>query len=268
MLEKQFNNWLKKKQLDEYARYGFELDSRNIKKDPENDNPIQSVNLEYISKLLAKKAYGVKFPVRNNFFGEVQWGTSDGALQVKFSPLGGLNASVRKLIHTTNGEPVWICKKVLEIRHTYDEHPDKLHYALDEILKETDNAGLDAPDTNYKNLERLAIQLAATLRIKTTQKIFIYEGIRVLAEDERYIIHFGVTGQGRQRAGQKRLDQMQIDVTYMKEDGIIRIAANEVGDKIDNYRWQIDPSNFLEYFSPHQSVDEICAAVLAHFNCY
>jgi hypothetical protein len=269
MMEKQFGKWLKKK-LNEYADFGFEQESQNDKKkgDPEGDLPLDPVNLNHITKLLTRKAYGVKFPIINNFFGEVQWGNSDGALQVKFSPLGGLNASIRKMIHTLKGEKVWICKKVVEIKHIFDEYPDKLHFALDEVLTETDNTGLDAPSADYKDLERLTVQLAATLRGKTTQRIFIYEGIRVLKEGERYIIHFGVTGMGRQRPGQKRLDQFAVDVGYNREDGIIKIAGNELGDKIDKYRWIYDPSNFIENFTPSQNIDEIKNAILVHFNCY
>jgi len=257
-----FNKW-----LSEYANFGFERESHKKKNEPQGDLPLSPINLEAITKLLSRKAYGVKFPV-NNYFGEVQWGNSDGALQLKFSPLGGLNASIRKMIHTLKGERVWICKRVIEIKHTFDEHPDKLHFALDEILTETDNAGLDAPSADYQGLERLVIQIATTLRSKTTQQIFLYEGIRVLKEDERYIIHFGVTGMGRQRAGQKRLDQFAVDVGYNKEDGIIKIAGNELGDTLDNYRWIYDPSNFLENFAPSQTPDEIKNAVLVHFNCY
>lgn len=266
-----FANWFEEKRLTEYANFGFE-DYRQKKKNssskPSDELPMQPLNVEYITNLLGKKSYGPKIPIVDNYFGEVQWGISDGALQAKFSPLAGLNVSIRKMIHNLKGERVWICKKVVEIKNNYDEHPDKLHFLLDEVLKETDMMGLDMPDSNYKGLEKLIVQMAATLRRKTTQDIFMYEGIRVLEDDYKYLIHFGVTGEGRQRRGQKRLDQYAIHVTYNKDEGLIKITGTELGDKIDKYRWKYDPSTFIEYFSPYQKAEEIMDAILVHFNCY
>ena len=182
--------------------------------------------------------------------------------------MGGVRVVLRKLIHDLQGDPRWVCKKVIEVKNMYDQYPDKLIFQLQESLTHIDSEGLDAANGDYQNLERLVLRMASELRRKTTQKIFIYEGIRVLKQDHNYIIHFGVTGMGRQRQDQKRLDQFAVQVEYSKKTGLIKIAGNELGDQISKHRWIYDPSEFIEYFSPHQKEEDINQAILTHFNCY
>ena len=259
-----FTNWL------EYADFG--LDPSKGKAAPEirdTEEPLNPLNVEYVINSLKSTKLGTKSPLQNAFFGEVQWGEQDGALRLIFSPLGGLRVVVRKLIHDLEGEPAWICKKVVEIKNYFDQHPDRLAYELHEELIGMDyEGGLEAPSRDYKDLERLAIRIGSELRSNTTQRIFMYQGIRVVQENYKYIVHFGVTGMGVQRAGQKRLDQFAVFVEYNKTSGLIKITGNELGDVIDKHRWIYDPSNFIEHFSPYQKEDEIKNAILAHFNSY
>jgi hypothetical protein len=259
-----FKSWM------EYADFGLDITQTPAAKNPVElyDTPIDKLNVEYVIKSLKNHKFGEKSSKPNDFAGELQWGESDGALQLVFSPLGGVKAGLRKLIHDQEGNPTWICKKVVEVRHFFDTHPDSLSFLLQDSLNEMDQQGLDAPQQDWKGLERLVLNLASTLRRRTTQKIFIYEGIRMIKENEQYIIHFGCTGYGRQRAGQKRLDQFAIHCTYNQKAGTILITGTELGDKIDKYRWIYDPSNFMEYFVPTQHEDEICKAVLAMLNSY
>jgi len=258
------------KKFLEYANFGFDLMTKPNPQNPVEryDTPIKKLKVDYIIDSLKKHKFGEKASKPNDFSGELQWGESDGALQLVFSPLGGVKAALRKLIHDQEGNPTWICKKVVEVRHFFDEHPDSLSFMLQDSLNEMDHQGLDSPEQDWKGLERLVLNLASNLRRKTTQKIFIYEGIRMVKENQQYIIHFGCTGSGRQRAGQKRLDQFAIHCTYHQKAGIILITGTELGDKIDQYRWIYDPSTFMEYFVPTQHEDEICKAVLAMFNSY
>ncbi|NIQ16415.1 MAG: hypothetical protein GTO02_19085 [Candidatus Dadabacteria bacterium] len=253
----------------EYADFGLGIDKRPTEPQPKNqDYPLQPLNIEYIINSLKNKMFGEKYAIPNNFFGELQWGYQDGAIRLSFGPYGGTRAVLRKLSHNLEGDPVWICKKVIEVKDFYDETPDKLTFKIDESLSEMDHEGIDAPNQGFKGLERLAIRLASHLRRHTTQKIFMYEGIRVVRENENYIIHFGVTGAGRQRRGQKRLDKFYVQTEYSNQTGVIKIAGTELGDKISQHRWILDPSEFVEYFVPGQPEDEINDAVLALLNCF
>jgi hypothetical protein len=257
-----FNTW-----INEYADFGLDLTKRP--KDPEvGEEELRPLSVEYIIKSLKGKVLGEKYVVPNDFFGELQWGQNDGAVRLSFSPFGSLIVALRKLTHNLEGDPTWICKKVIEVKHFFDKKPDSLSFKIDEALREIDNQGIDAPQNDFKGLERLVIRLASELRRKTTQKIFMYEGIRVVKENHNYIIHFGVTGMGVQARGQKRVDKFCIQCEYSNKTGLIKIAGGDLGDVIDKHRWIYDPSEFIEYFAPGQKEDEITEAILAHFNCY
>lgn len=258
-----FNTWL------EFADFGLDMSKKPTTHEMDNkDDPLDPINVEYVIKSLKGKMLGEKFIIPNDFFGELQWGDQDGAIRLSFSPLGGIRATLKKLTHNLEGDPIWICKKVIEVKHIFDEHPDKLTFKIAESINEIDNEDIDSPMPDYKRLERLVISIASELRRKTTQKIFIYEGIRVLKEDKRYIIHFGVTGMGVQARGQKRVDKFLIQCEYSQKTGLIKIVGEDLGDSIDKHRWIVDVSEFIEYFSPGQKEEEIIEAILTHFNCY
>lgn len=258
-----FNTWL------EFADFGLDMTKRPTDPDIANqDGPFKPINIEYIIKSLKGKVFGEKYSIPNDFFGELQWGQEDGAVRLSFSPFGGVRAVLRTLTHNLEGDPTWICKKVIEVKHFFDEHPDKLSFKIDEALADIDYEGIESPKNDFKDLERLTIRLASNLRRNTTQKIFMYEGIRVIKENHNYIIHFGVTGMGVQAKGQKRLDKFCVQVEYSTKTGLIKIVGNELGDRIGKHRWIYEPSDFIEFFSPAQEEDEINNAILALFNCY
>jgi hypothetical protein len=261
---KTFASW-----INEYADFG--LGMQNQKKDPEPKNqedPLMPLSVEYVTNSLRKVMLGEKYVIPNDFFGDMQWGNQDGALLLAFSNFGGNRAVIRKLIHDLEGEPRWICKKVIEVKNLFDDKPDTLIFKIRENLEKIDYEGLDAPIPDFEDFQRMVITIASTLRRQTTQRIFMYEGIRVIKENEKYIIHFGVTGMGVQRRDQKRLDQFAIHAEYHKKAGLIKITGTPLGDKIAQHRWIYDPSNFIEWFSPKQGEEEISRAMLHHFNCY
>jgi hypothetical protein len=251
----------------EWADFGFEKDKDTSVPEKNDDKPLNPLDVEYVSQLLKRRKIGVK-ESKLCYFGEIQWGEGPGAIKLEFSPLGGLRVRILKQIPNLIGESMWICKKVIVIKNFYDEHPDTLIENLSGFLTEVDSQQLDTPSNTYDGLENLVLNMASSLLRHTTQKIFIYEGIRRLKENEDYIIHFGVTGMGVQRQDQKRLDQFAVQVTYNKKEGIIRVGGNELGSHIKNHKWEYDPSEFLEYFMPNQDYKEIIGSTLAHFNSY
>lgn len=260
-----FTTW-----INEYADFGLDMSRRPKGMEPEEDDdkPLTPLNVEYVIKFLKRRALGEKYAIPNDFFGELQWGNVDGAVQLHFSNFGGNRVVLRKLIHDLEGDPKWVCKKVMEVKNGYDLHPDKLIFEIQQNLEKIDGEGIDSPSRDYKDLQKFVIAMANEIRRKNTQKIFMYEGIRVVKEHYKYLVHWGVTGMGLQRRGQKRLDQFAIHCEYNEKSGLIKITGTPLGDKIDKHRWIYDPSNFIEYFSPYQKEEEIIGAVLTHFNCY
>ena len=73
---------------------------------------------------------------------------------------------------------------------------------------------------------------------------------------------------GVQRQGQKRLDQLQVEVKYIPENGYIKVAINELGSRIRSYKWQIDPSQYCEYYMPTQPQEEIIGTLVSLLNSY
>lgn len=263
MMDISFKKW-----LAEYADFGLDMGQKRqriIRADDEK--PIYPVDLEYVTKDLLTQKLGTK-KSKDVYFGEVQWGDGPGSLKVTFGPFRGLNAIIRKQCTDLKGETRWICKKVLEVGNYYDKKADTLSFKILELLKEVDTTNIETPTNAYEGMERLVLQLASDLRRYTTQTVLQYEGIRRLVENKHYIIHFSCTGMGVQRQGQRRLDQLQIEAKYEQDAGYIKIAINEVGDKIKAHKWQIDPSQFCEYYMPTQPQDEITGTMVSLLNSY
>ncbi len=266
MTKYKFKSWLENR-IDEIADFG--LDQTRVFKDiPDDNEPIKDLNVEYITKLLKRRNLGVKIPVQDGFVGEVQWGEDAGAIKAVFSPYRGLTVSIRKLVPSLIGENLWVCKRVFPVYNIYDHAPDSLIEELTDVIKETDENGINSPSNTYEDLESLAFKIAQKLKTESTQKVLQYHGIRLIKENEKYIISFNCTGMGRQRQDQKRLDQFQVHMTYHKSEGFLRITGDELGDKIGQHRWQYDPSQFDEVFVPTQPTEEIAEAILQLFNSY
>jgi hypothetical protein len=255
------------KKFLEWADFGFS-NKPTITHSILHDKPIKRVNIEYVINDLKRTKIGIKEAVAESFFGEVQWGQEPGALKVSFGPYGGLRSVIRKLCVDLQGNPRWICKDVIEVKNLYDLKWDSLIQELYEKLNEIDKQGIDAPNNQWNGLEKLVLRLTDYLKRHSTERPLMYEGIRRMIKNEHYIVHFGCAGMGVQRQDQKRLDQFQIDVTYDKKIGCIKVVGQEVGDTLSKHRWITDPSEYLEYFMPEQDEKEILNSVLAHFNSY
>jgi hypothetical protein len=262
-----FKHWL------EYADFGLDIsqksrEKKTLRDDDQGEAPLTPLDIGYVINCLKKSAVGTKWSTPNDFFGELQWGDGSGALRLEFNPPAS-RIVVRKLIYDVDSQPTWICKKVVEIQNLYDKHPDSLTALLFGVLEEVDHEGLDSPVNDFEGMQRLVIRIAGKLRSRNTQNVFVYEGIRMVKENKEYIIHWGVTGMGRQARGQRRIDQFAVHCTYDPKFGTVKVSGTEIGGKLDNYSWYYDqPSNFCETFVPSQGEDEIATMVLVLFNTF
>ncbi len=262
-----FSNWLLLQ--EDYAKFGLEPKRPTPEDIIEKDKLVKPINLEYVLDDLKRQKLGVKTADGERFFGEITWGDQPGATRLYFSPFRGLRAVLRRLSTDLKGESVWICKKVVEVRNLFDEHPDTLIVELHNALKEVDAKQIDFPQqTSDFDMEKFVLHLAYKLRRDTTERTLMYEGIRRVVDGKEYIIHWGCTGMGRQVKDQRRLDQFQVQVEYNKDRGTIHIVGNELGSKIKDYKWELSPSQFDEYFFPSQEEEEIVKCVLHSLNSY
>jgi hypothetical protein len=238
----------------EFADFGFKQD---IVKPPTNDpnaGPLRPLNVEYITRALQR----LKMPMKETqrFFGELQWGDNAGAVRLQFSPFGGLRAIVRKLSTDLMGEQRWICKRVVEVRHLFDEFPDKLTLELDKVINEVSNENIDAPSNTFEQTERLVLHMASKLR-QARSDLFFFEGIRRTKENLDYSIHMGLHGHGMQRKDQKRVDEFIVRVAYHQNEGYIQIIGQEIDGPTRRHDWAIEQSQWNENYMPSQSIEEI-----------
>lgn len=266
MLNYSFNHWLS---LKEWANFGFDqLGAIKNRKGlvPEGDLPLQPLKLEYITDRL--KNFAVGFTEADvSFINEITWGQEPGAVKLIFSPLGGLRATIKRKCHDLCGESRWICKKIIEIRHIYDEHPDKLVHNITNVIKELSGQQLDSPSREYKGLERLALKLSINLR-QIRKDLFVYEGLKKVKPNEHYIIHFGLHGYGVQAPGQRRVNEFLFDMNYDETTGLIKIIGQEVGNSIAGYDWELEPSQWIEYYMPSQNEQEIIESQMRLFHSF
>lgn len=243
-----FSKWL------EWADFGFRQDQAEVPKNDPNTGIIKPLDIEYIQRSLER----IKRPGKqtDRFFGEMQWGDTDGAVRLQFTPFGGVKCIIRKLTKNLQGESLWICKRVIEVRHLFDEQPDKLTSELDRIINEVSGENIDAPSNTFEDTERLVLHLASKLRTARND-LFFYEGIRRTKENADYTIHFGLHGMGVQRRGQKRVDEFMVRVAYHQNEGYIQIIGQEIDGPTKRHDWAIDQAQWNEAYMPSQSSEEI-----------
>lgn len=259
---KNFHDW-----MNEVADFGFESTFKDRKGlTPYEDDPIHHLDVGYVISQLKKHKVGLN-EANRSYFSEVVWGKGIGSIKLEFTPLGGSRVMIRKLCHDLHGDTKWILKKVIEIRHLYDHHPDVLVENSLNIINELSQQGNDSPSNEYKDLEKLVLRMTPKLR-GTRMDLFIYEGTKKVKENENYIIHFGVTGNGVQKKDQRRLEQFQFHVLYKKEVGLIKIIGQEIDSSLGQHQWKLDQSSWIEYFMPSQSFEEIIETQVRLFNSY
>lgn len=251
------------KSYKEWADYGFAqpIDDRKPKQDT-HDKPMVSLQIDYVTDQLRKIGVGIKEARKDDFAGDIHWGDGPGSITVNFSPFAGLRATVKKITNDLHGESTWICEKVIRI---WDyENPDRIIDTITESVREVDKGNLPSPSKEYDKLENLAIEIASKINRHpgyTGKPIFMYNGIRVVNQNEQYIIMYDITGMGRQAAGQTYVHQYQVFVEFDKHKGFIKITGNNLADKLSSWTWQYQPSEFCEYFSIQQERKSICECV-------
>jgi hypothetical protein len=256
MKELNFKLWLEfKKDI-----FGFDKNDENLPNKPKmKEEPIHRFDIELMmEELLSMKLEGkISF---SPFVNEVHWGKHPGAMRVRLGT--GLQVLMEQLNIDLKGEKTWILKKFYQInRDGYGGYEETVADEIfNQIKKIDENANLETPKGKYEELQNLVSSIATQFR-KTARPIFFLEGIKKMDEN-RYLIHMGLTGQGVEAPDQRRVLKNITDVSFNPKTGKIRVInTNYESDVGKANEWAIMPSDTDFYFFPSQARDEIVEAV-------
>ena len=262
-MKKTFKTWL------EWADYGFER--QPPKMDSKDDElPFDPINSEIIIKeLLSLGKVGNK-PPKHAWHTCLEYGdkTQPGAMEIDISPLGSYKVITRKKIRTLEGELVGICKHILSLNEhdTKNSNEVPIAHKVYSVLEIIDGIMLDVAKPAYPEFKKLVHYLASAAS-RLAPEIMFYKGTKFL--DENYaLIWFELHGAGIEAPGNQRIEQFNIRINFDKEKGLIRCWGHDVASPMRQHEWQVQPSEWDEYFAPTQSMKEITEAIVGAFRTY
>jgi len=259
-----FKNWLLKEDI-----FGFEKISKiKVLKQPE-ELPITPLNIEVAVETLLKMPFKDQMPF-SRFVNEIQWGNQNGAIRMVVSPLGSFKSIIRGLQTNLEGNDTWICKKIIpyhDLVQANIQNNKDLAYKLFEKIEEINQ--LESAIGDYSNLESLVVKLVHECqKPNILPEIFIFRGVKEIKHNENYIIYFECKGQGVETPGSSRLENFQINMNYNPKTGLIRSYGHDVQSPKKGHVWYLQPSEWDEYFSPAQPIQEITNAICAALSTY
>ncbi len=197
----------------------------------------------------------------------VDYGHSADRMQVVISPFGSLKVIIRKVATTLEGSYTPICYSIYPLINDYNKNGDSddrienlLANKIADKLIEIDNRNIMGGVKNYENLKELTLELARNVRANHP-KCMHFEGV-VSPNENEYTIYLQYNGQGVEAPSARRVEQFDIHLQYYKESGLIRCWGNEITSPTRQHLWQVQPSEWDEYFSPNQKPSEIVECVM------
>lgn len=249
--------------------FGFP-DDRPTKKDavnePETQEPINGFNLEYLRDMLVERSIGPLQP-QSHFVNEVVWGDYQmGSIRCRSNPQ--LGVALERLGIDLQGEPRWYCKKYYQInREGFGGHEPTVTQEIYQQLHRVYEEPPESPKNEVEDFENLVLFIAERMR-KVMRPVFMMEQIR-RATDHRYIICCNVRGNGVQSPGQHQVFRNLTEVSFLSNEGVIRIFNQNVHSKVGRGRsLQFDQSDADFVFFPTQSRDEIADPIATKLRFY
>lgn len=262
-----FKDWL----LNEVADYGFSSGaSKSVRGGtmPMQGNEIfHSINVnQIIGELANMPALGQMQPYQS-WAETVQYGNGVGAFKINISPLGSLKAISRRLTTDLLGETVWICKHIFPLCDNKDQNREsEIAGLIYNYLTELSQKEIEGPLREYdtKNLAWNLWQGA-----KKHHPGYIMFPVKLKEMDENYFkLVFEFRGQGIGLPSGGRAEQFDIDLKYDKNRGLIRCWGYDIDSTFRKRKWEVQPPEWDEWFSPAQDTNEIIENVLACFLQY
>lgn len=243
-----------------------------------NNNRIQDMSDEVfkplrfdllINELVHLGPVNTKSPIKK-FNDQVEWGDQPGAWTAVVSPEGSLRFTLRKLSADIEGDPIWVCKKVVPLQgqefvNSEFKETNIAHVIFSELTT-LDNEMLDAPKDYFPEFERLVIRISDATR-RDHPIIFVHEGIKKI-NDFNYIIYHSYRGHGVELPSALRCEQFDINCSFSPSKGTIRIWGNEIISRTKQHEWRQRTPRWNEMFMPSQSQQEITDCITKLFSTY
>lgn len=223
--------------------------------------PIDPIDSDMVLDELERLPVGNKRPHRD-WHDAVEWGHDEyGSIKAEVSPLGSYKMIIRRAIKDLQGETVWVCKRIHNFNETgHDRNEMTLAYQLYDEIKQVNEEVPESPSTQYDNFEKLAKSLITTVQLKAPE-IFVFENA-IKLDPNNYLIYCSYRGHGVEAPGGNRAEQFNINVQFDSRRGLVRCWGCEVTSPTKGHQWELQPSDWDEYFSPAQPITEIVQAIL------
>lgn len=265
-----FKYWL----ANEVADYGFDNANNQILGGTEimkGDGVFQHIKPSIIVNELLQMPKLGPLEATNHVDDEVQWGNEVGAIKVTITPLGSMKATTKRLTKDLEGNKTWVLESVYPIKDYKDEHKEIeiANKVFDEITKINKQPTL-GPDSEYEEIERLAQKLWHTTKKQHPSYIMFPTQLR--KQDENYyklVYEFRGQGMGTPINGKTgRAEQFNIDLVYYPKKGMIRCFGYDIDSTAGQRKFQLEPSEWDEYFSPKQEDSAIIENIVKLFLQY
>lgn len=247
----------------EFANYGFEFSPKKVyggTRTQEGEKPIDYVNsniiIDEVSKYKINNLNGVKF-----WENTVQWGNEVGAIKVEVTPFGSYRIIIKKLIKDLIGESVWVTKHVIDLDDDDSNHKE-MDYVENciSLVNNINQENLDYAIKEYSEFDKLAWNLWNKCKAVFPSYIMFPIGMKKM-EENYYKIVFEFKGSGVEAPTRSRAEQFDIDVYHNKKTGIIKVWGYDIDSDTRKHDWQVQISDFNEWFAPSQTIEQIVNAV-------
>lgn len=251
-------------------KFGFSSKFGKIVPKDVEENEKRPIHMLEVSNILDELTW--LGPINNKkperlFENVVNYGQESDKMQVVVSPLGSLKIIIRKIANTLEGAHVPICYSIYPLINDYNRtSPDDHHIEntlankIADKLTEIDNRLMLSGLRDYKNLRELTVEMARHVR-SNHPSCMHYQGVVQNGEFD-YTIYLQYNGQGVEAPSARRVEQFDIHVQYSKDTGLIRCWGNEISSPTSQHLWQVQPSEWDEYFSPKQKNHEIIECIM------
>lgn len=260
-----FVKWLS---LKEYADYGFsdmlkykQKSNNKLKEKPENTVFKTSAFLDHLTDLIEDD----NIKVIRKWADQISWTDNGHPMEVNINTLGTI--ITKKLIKNITGKEVPLCKDVLSVDEINNGKEnliaDKIYNRIKNIRKNNyDNAVSD-----YNGLEKLAKLLFKACLETYPYYIMFPKGLKKI-DHNYYKVFFEYKGGGAGAPDSSRAEQFNIDLSYNKEEGLIRCWAYEILSAMKRRDFLPQPSEWNEYFSPKEKPEKIIKLIIKFLMSY
>ena len=254
---------------EDYADFGFDPQERRSPVPPadtvnDDDLPTVQVNIEYLCNLLAAKPVGLR-EGKQKYFSVIEWGDGPGSIRVRIGTR--CETIIERLQYDLEGNPIWATKRTFCVnRRKFHDKEAVIAKEIHEELKEINELPLESPSREYKELPDLIRAMASGTARSVNDPLF-YEGVKKI-NDNNYIIYFGAKGQGVGEVGQRRIEEVLIDVSFNPKTGVIKLINGEVESPLKQRTWEMMPSDYILHYMPSQSRDEIVNTIATLMKYY